>query len=81
MIASISASLRLSMVCRQPDRATFRKWMICGTTLLSDASWTWRASSRWPAMKPSSDSRSSGPDLLECTAVASTTISPTCPCA
>ncbi len=78
---SISSRPSISMVWRQPERATLVKWMICGTIAESEASRTRRTSSRCPGMKRSSPSRSSGPERLACTAVASTTISPTRPSA
>jgi len=81
MMSSISFIDRLSMVWRQPERATFMKWMICGTIFESDASCTRSVSSRWPSLNRSSPILSSGPDLAEWIPIASTTISPISPSA
>ena len=79
MIRSMSSTVSMSTVCRHPDLAIFRKWMICGTTFESDASWILRVISFRPGMNLSSLMRSSGPALLPWIAIASTTISPTSP--
>jgi hypothetical protein len=78
-MASISAGDSMSIVWRQPERAIFRKWMICGTTLLGPASWHDFARRVRPGTNSSDEMRRSGPLLAEWTAIASTTMSPTCP--
>lgn len=55
--------------------------MICGNTLLGDASWQAAASSRRPGTNSSDEMRSSGPLFAPCTAIASTTTSPAPPSA
>ena len=69
----------MSTVWRQPVREIFKKWMICGTTMPGPASWQRDARSVRPGANSSDEMRSNGPLFDWCTAIASTTISPTPP--
>ena len=79
MMAVISLTLRSATVWRQPLRAIFKKWMICGTTFAGPLWRTVCTSFARPGMNSSLDRRSSGPLLALATPMASMTINPTPP--